>query len=78
VGIDVDKTNIYRLTKHRYPVLIANVDLALVSNFGISVDERYPVKSADDGVVIGELRMTVTYLEVIDRGRRHYDITKVW
>lgn len=42
---------------------IARVDLPLVSNFGATSDERYPIRSIH-GEIIGEIRLSVAYQEI--------------
>lgn len=55
---------IYRAKdKDKTPVLFGQVDLPLVSSFGKSEDERYPVRSLG-GALIGEIRLSVSYQEV--------------
>ena len=57
--------------------LIAIVELPLVSDFAKIKDERYPVRSVNDGSVVGELRLSVTYQEVQTQPIKQYRVIEV-
>ena len=67
---------VYRLHKNS-AVLIATVDLPLVSDFSKIKDERYPVRSIVDRAVVGELRLSVTFQEVQTLPIRRYRVIEV-
>lgn len=57
----ISALRLYRLRKDRFE-LFATVDLPLVCDFQSRQDDRYPVKSRL-GVIIGEIRLAVSYYE---------------
>lgn len=58
------------------PVLFATVELPLSSSFARPRDDRYQVRSID-GVIIGELRMSVLFNEVAIQPRKDYGMESV-
>lgn len=68
--------HVYRLHKSN-AVLVATVDLPLVSDFAKIKDERYPVRSVVDRAVVGELRLSVTFQEVQTLPIRRYRVIEV-